>query len=376
MKKLALLMSAALMCCATSSMAETLSYASGWPPGASVTPVFEKFAKAVKEKSNGDLEVKVYPLSLLNFKEANEGVRDGVADMATVLPPYFASEYPNLNLIGEISAVMAVKGNETDLPSPAFAGAMTELVMLGCPECLEEIKSQNQLLVGSAVTPPYLVSCTAPINSAADLKGKRMRTAGAFWARWTEAMGGVPVSLSINETFEALEQGVLDCVVGNPPDLVNFSLVDVVKHIYVGAPSGMFPFPSTINRDRWVALSEDKKRAMFAASAELISGLTWDYHSVGLAAIEEAKSRKIDVTTTPADIVANTQAFLAEDFKALSQSYKERFKLENADALISKMQELVPRWIKLVEGVKSEEELSAVFYSEIYSKIDATTYGN
>ncbi len=203
-----------------------------------------------------------------------------------------------------------------------------------------------------------------------------MRTAGAFWARWTEAMGGVPVSLSINETFEALEQGVLDCVVGNPPDLVNFSLLDVVKHFYVGAPSGMFPFPSTINRDRWTGMSQDQQRAVFAASAELVAGLTWDYHSVGLSAIDDANARDIDVAATPADIVANTQAFLAEDFKALSASYQERFGLENSDALIAKMQELVPRWIALVEGVQTEEELAAVFFEEIYAKIDPTTYGN
>ncbi len=376
MKKLTSLMSGAIMCIATSGYADTLSYASGWPPGASVTPVFERFAASLEDKSGGDILVKVYPLSLLNFKEANEGVRDGVADMATVLPPYFPGEYPNLNLIGEISAVMALAGNETDLPSPAFAGAMTELVMLECPDCLAEISGQNQLLLGSAVTPPYLVSCTSPINSAADLEGKRMRTAGAFWARWTEAMGGVPVSLSINETFEALEQGVLDCVVGNPPDLVNFSLLDVVKHIYIGAPSGMFPFPSTINRDRWTGMSQEQQRAVFAASAELVAGLTWDYHAVGLSAIDDANARDIDVSATPADIVANTQTFLAKDFKALSASYQERYQLENSDALIAKMQELVPRWIALVEGVQTEEELAAVFFKEIYAKIDPTAYGN
>ena len=211
--------------------ADTLSYASGWPPSARVTPVFEKYADTIEERTNGDLSMKIYPLSLLNFLEANEGVKNGIADLATMLTPYFAAEYPRMNMLSEASSVMALEGNESSVPAIAYAGMMTELVMLDCPSCQDEVKRQNQVSLGVAMTPPYLMACMTEITSAEELKGKRVRAGGAFWSRWVEAMEAVPVSLSINETFEALEQGVLDCSLGTAPDLDNFSLNEVVKHV-------------------------------------------------------------------------------------------------------------------------------------------------
>ncbi|MBN9887165.1 C4-dicarboxylate TRAP transporter substrate-binding protein [Salipiger abyssi] len=364
-----------LACMSGTAMADQLSYASGWPPGASVTPVFESFAKTLEEKTGGDLSMKVYSLSLLNFLEANEGVKNGLADLITLLPPYFASEYPHLNMISETSSVMALEGNESELPSFAFAGMMTELVMLDCPSCQEEMKKQSQVMLGVAMTTPYMMACVTDIASADDLNGKRFRAAGAYWSRWAEAMGAVPVSMSINETFEALEQGVLDCTLSNGPDLANFSLNEVVDRVYVGAPSGMFPFPTTMNIDRWQGLSDEHRAALLESSAELIAGLAWDYHIVEIAALEDVVARGNTLTDVPDDVQSATRDFLASDLAALSDSYKERFGMEGGDMLLQKIKDLAPRWIELVEGVSSEEQLAEIFWQEIFSKVDPASYG-
>jgi len=364
-----------LACTSGTAMATDLSYASGWPPGANVTPVIEKFAQTVEERTGGEITMKVYSLSLLNFLEANEGVKNGIADLATMLTPYFAAEYPNLNMISETSAMMALEGNETELPAIAFAGMMTELVMLDCPSCQEEVAKQGQIALGVAMTPPYLMACTIEISSAEALKGKRVRAGGAFWSRWVEAMEAVPVSLSINETFEALEQGVIDCSLGTAPDLDNFSLKEVVDHVYLGAPSGMFPFPTTMNRGRWQGLSDEERKVMLDSSAELIAGLLWEYHVTGNAALEEVVSMDSELIEVSGDLQAKSRAFLKSDLAAVAGNYQELFGLEGGEQLVQKLKALAPRWISLVEGVNDGDQLAEILKREVFSKVDATTYG-
>lgn len=62
--------------------------------------------------SDGELTVKVYPLSLLNFAETSASVRDGIADIAYPLAPYFPSEYPHFNMIAGASVMLNLMGGE------------------------------------------------------------------------------------------------------------------------------------------------------------------------------------------------------------------------------------------------------------------------
>ncbi len=116
--------------------------------------------------------------------------------------------------------------------------------MNDCPACMDEMSAQNQVYLGASSTTSYVLQCAVPLGSTTDLEGKRIRAAGAYWARWAETVGAVPVSMSINETLEGLSQGVVDCTMSNTADFVNFGFIDVVKHVYVGAPGAQFNVPS------------------------------------------------------------------------------------------------------------------------------------
>ena len=60
--------------------------------------MLEDYAKAIEEYTNGDVTMRVFPLSLLSFAEVNAGVRDGIADAAANLTAYFPAEVPNLRI--------------------------------------------------------------------------------------------------------------------------------------------------------------------------------------------------------------------------------------------------------------------------------------
>lgn len=372
----ALLAGGAMIAMAASAQAaDELSYAGGWPPNSGPTGALENYAKSVGENSGGELTMKVYPLSLMSFAESNEGLRDGLADLSTILTPYFSAEFPTLNMISEFSTLMELDGFSGDRSSMAFAGAVSEYVLLHCPACQKEVAAQNQIYMGAGSTTSYTLQCVVPVTSPEELKGKRVRAGGAYWARWAEAMGAVPVSISINETFEALSQGVLDCTASNPAELVNFSFIDVVKHVYTGLPGGQFTVPTMMNLDRWHGLSSADKAALMKSNASLAAEMTWVYFDEANKGMSDSQARGIEVTAASDDLISMNRAFIEKDLNAIVSSYRDKFGVQNGEEAIAEMRDLAARWTKLIEGVESVDELTELYWTEIYSKIDVESYG-
>lgn len=370
-----LLAGSAIAALAGAAVAEELSYGGGWPPNSGPTAALETYAKAIEENSGGEVTMKVYPLSLISFAEANAGVKDGLADMATILTPYFSAEFPTLNMISEFSAMMELNDLSSDMSPYVYAAAMSEYILMHCEDCQKEIAAQNQVYMGAASTSSYALQCMTPVTSPEELKGKRVRTGGAYWSRWAQAMGAVSVSISINETFEGLSQGVLDCTASNPAELTSFAFMDVVKHIYTGMPGGQFTVPTTINRDRWRELSSEGRAAIMKANARLAAEMNWTYTEESNAGLAGSRERGIDVTRASDGLIAANEAFIQADLSNVVTLYREKFGVENGDAAIAKIRELAVRWNTLMPGVETVDQLAELYWNEIYSKIDTETYG-
>ena len=366
---------ASMLAMASAAQATDLSFAGGWPPNSAPTAKFDEYAKAVAEYSNGDVSVRVFPLSLLSFAEINAGLRDGIADVAGNLLAYFPAEFPTLNMLAEFSELVELEEFSGELSSTAFSGAIMEYVMTDCPDCMSEMAAQNQVYLGASSTTSYALQCAVPLSSAADLEGKRIRAAGAYWARWAETVGAVPVSMSINETLEGLSQGVVDCTMSNTADFINFGFIDVVKHVYIGAPGAQFNVPFTMNKDSWNGLSDDAKSAMLRAHAKLAADIAWVYIEEGRAGRERAPGMGIEYGPAPADMVAMNREFINKDKEAIAAIYKERFGIETGAEAATALTEGLAKWTKLTKDVSSAEELAEIYWNEIFSAVDVASYG-
>ncbi len=371
-----LLAGASMLTIAGSAYAQELTFAGGWPPGSAPTQMIEKYAKTLEGYSDGEVTMRVFPLSLLSFAESNAGVRDGIADVTGLLTAYFPAEYPNLNMLAEFSELVELEQFASETSSVAFAGAISEYVMLNCPDCQKEVAAQNQVYMGAGSTTSYVLQCMVPLTSAADLEGKRIRAAGAYWARWAETVGAVPVSMSINETLEGLNQGVVDCTASNTADFVNFGFIDVVKYVYVGLPGAQFNFPITMNKDTWSGMSDGAKTALLRAQAELLADMTWVYIEEARDGRERAPGLGIEYGDAPADMVSMNREFINKDKEAIAKIYNERFGIETGAAAADALDELLVKWTDLTKGVEGGEKLSKLYYDEIFSKIDIASYGN
>jgi TRAP-type mannitol/chloroaromatic compound transport system substrate-binding protein len=117
-----------------------------------------------------------------------------------------------------------------------------------------------------------------PIESLADLDGKRLRLAGRDQGRVLEQLGGSQVTLSGGEIYQAVERGVVDGAEFSTPGVdYQAGFAEVVEYWAVpGWHQSASVFGVMINKDAWDALSEEtQEKLRIAADATMAWSLAW-----------------------------------------------------------------------------------------------------
>lgn len=362
----------------TTAEARPLRFAIGHPPNSDSHKAGQVYAEALKEYSGGALTARVFPLSLLSAAETSAGVRDGIADIGFLLTPYFPAEYPHTNLIADSSMLLRLlDGNIRGKENMAYVGAMAEYMFFHCPECNAEFGRQNQVFTGNAASSSYGLHCTVPVKSEADLRGKRMRASGSQWSRWAAYVGATPVTISVNESLEALSQGVIDCDINSAPELINFGLIDAVKHTTMGVPAGIFAgvAGTNVNADTWRKLGTEERRALLRAGAVFAAEATYNYRQREEEALAAAKKKGIGLHEPDAALVEKTQAFIESDLKTIAAHYAKTYGVKDGEQRLAAFQQILQRWIELVQPVESREALAELYWTEVFSKVDPDKHG-
>lgn len=168
-----------------------------------------KFAELVKEKTNGVIEVKVFPNEQLgNEMELLNMIQTGTVDL-TITGESMANWAPKAALM----AVPYTFNNTKHMQSVIESKLGTEIKA----EIIEKV----------GVTPLYYhlrlprnLTTNKPIRTPADVKGLKMRVPNVplFLDSWKE-IGAFPQALAFSEVFTALQQGTIDAQ-ENPYDLI------------------------------------------------------------------------------------------------------------------------------------------------------------
>jgi tripartite ATP-independent transporter DctP family solute receptor len=165
---------------------------------------FQKWAKAVDEKTKGGLKIEVFHSAQLGVEEdiieqirrgANIGQNTDSARMGNYVPgiavmngPYFAE---NLDEVAKLMKSPTVKGWLDDLAN----------------------KYGLKILSFSWVQGYRHFFTNKPIRTPEDLKGLRIRTPPApIWQESIRSLGATPVALAFGEMYPALQQKVMDGV--------------------------------------------------------------------------------------------------------------------------------------------------------------------
>lgn len=350
--------------------ARELKVGVGLPPSSVGHYGMEVFAKTLKEKSGGELEVKIFPLSLVNITQMYGGIRDGVVDAGFFLPPVFPSELPETQVVIDL----AMLGTNAF----AMAGAVTEYIY-SCPECLNERLKANHVYLGSASTGSYAILSTKKITTADELKGKKLRSAAAPWSRWASQFGAVAMNIGGNQIFEAVSQGLIDGTIQSTQELTALRLGDVVKHVTLGVPSGTFHGIDNhnVNRNVWRSLTEAQRRAMMQSAAVSSAALTIRYISENARALAEAQQKGVQVHQAAPDLKARTAAFIESDLATVAQNAEKAYGVKNAAQKVARFRQILAKWEKLTPYKEDWDQnaLADIYFREIYGKLDPKSYG-
>jgi len=230
-------------------------------PGTPRADYLVRLSKAVKERTNGRVEIRIFwANSLVHAKEALEAVQIGTSDMADLALAYFPDK---LKLLQVASLPFSVSD-----PVKQRDGVMR--VLKAVPQVSEELAKFNHVIVAVTATASYQLPSHNPINDLAELKGKKVGTFGRIIPKVIKAAGAIPVSVSGGEMYEALQRGTIDARVLSYEASQRFKLYEVVKYISqvdLGALAGINTL--TINKKKWDSLSAEDRNIILEEGAKV-----------------------------------------------------------------------------------------------------------
>ena len=331
--------------------------------------LYTNFAEYLPEESDGRLGTQMLGPEVVNLGQMKDALLSQVAEVGNFLPLYFPAELPYMSLAGELSLT---SGN-----SQAAAAAMTQF-MVECEPCQQEMTDFGFVYLGSGASDVYEILSTRPVLSVEDLNGLRLRSGGAPWARFAEHFGAVPAQISVNDTFEAVSQGVVDGSMASIADLISFRLVDVITDVTF-LPLGLYQATSNFHTSgvTWASLSVEDREAMARAANRANADFTdrWG-RSMPEEAEAAAREAGINLHEASPEFVAAVQDFVATEAETAAEVSAERYGIEDAADRVARFQDLYSYWEGVANEVNNEPEAMAQrVYDEVWANVDFSTYG-
>ncbi|PIE07877.1 MAG: C4-dicarboxylate ABC transporter substrate-binding protein [Rhodobacterales bacterium] len=241
--------------------AETLKFAHWVPAGHTLTAsAIEPLLAAVEGTG---LEIEVYPGGELGAGPLEQYVRvvQGVADIVWGLEGYTSSQFPKTMVVELPGAVPEGREGYELLWNAHDAGLLDS-----------EFPATRPLALWTT-QPNIFIMRDAEVHTPDDLKGLKLRVAGAAAAATIEALGATPVQMPAGEMYNALQTGLIDGIVTDPSAIGDFKLDEVATSYTLNVPLGQISFYLVINAARYDGLTDEQKAAINTIAGRPLSQL-------------------------------------------------------------------------------------------------------
>lgn len=181
-----------------------------------------EFERLVEERSNGDIEVRVFTDSQLgNQREMVEQLRSGTLEVTWVTTGFFGSWEPVLGAL-EIGYLF----DDREHAFRAFEGELGE-------EVAALVENHGVELLGFyEAGMRHLTNSKQPINGPDDLQGLKIRTPkSTYHLKSVEKMGASATPMAFSELYTAMEQGVVDGQENPLSNIYNAKFSEVNDHL-------------------------------------------------------------------------------------------------------------------------------------------------
>ena len=219
----------------------------------------EKFAELVKEKSGGDIIVKVFPSSQLGGqKDLIEGLIFGTVDMALVGTAVLGQFQPQISIF--------------DLPflfqDREHAYKSLDTVGMDLGKALEPkgIKLLGYMENGIR----HVTNNVREVKTPADMKGLKIRVmTNKIYIEMMKSLGASPTPMAFGELYSAMQQGTVDGQENPSAHIWTKRFFEVQKYASKTAHS-YAPEPLVMSMISWSRLSPAQQKIITSAAKEAI----------------------------------------------------------------------------------------------------------
>ena len=241
--------------------------ASAWGGGPLHELGAKDFAERVELLTDGRIQIDVFPAGTLGESlKVTETVKNGIAQVGHHWPGYDWGKDTTAVVFG------------------GFAGSMDSERMLhwlyvgGGIDLWREWRREKFDVIGlpcSMRTAEAFLHSRKPVRTLADLKGLKLRTAGA-WQAISKNLGAAPVSLPGGEVYTSLERGVIDATEwGTLYENISPGFHKIAKYVVIpGVHQPSAPFECVISVAAWDALS-DRDKGLVELAAKMSTLNFW-----------------------------------------------------------------------------------------------------
>ncbi|MDP2489785.1 MULTISPECIES: C4-dicarboxylate TRAP transporter substrate-binding protein [Vibrio] len=258
------------------SAATEVMIAYGNQPGEPIDKAMQYWAEQVNEKSNGEIQFRLFPSSQLGSEtEVMEQAKFGANIITISSYGYLMDTVPDLGIINAPYLSQSFEKKSKLLHTEWFQGLNNELSDKGLKIVVPDVVyGTRHLLSKGSVTSPD------------DLKGVKVRVQHSrLFVATVKAMGGVPTPMSLADVYPGLSQGVIEGVENPAVVLQGGKFYEVVKNLNLTAHTKhMSPFVA--GSMFWNQLSEKEQKIILETSRDMVS--------YGATLIAESEQEAID----------------------------------------------------------------------------------
>lgn len=228
-------------------------------PDHTLNLVAMRFADLVKQKTNGNVTIKVFPSGALGAEKDNAaGLKSGMLDMGIVAVEQYPSFVPETAVL-----VLPYLYKDYDHLQRVLDSDVAKDVQKMVVD-----KTGIRILTFLPMAFRQMFTVDKEVRVASDLKGMKMRVPESpIYVAAFKQFGAAPTPLAWGEVYAALQTGVAKGVENTPEAILSASLQEVTKYMTL---SNHIEGPSTISMSdaAFRKLSPEYQAALLSAAAE------------------------------------------------------------------------------------------------------------
>lgn len=213
--------------------------------------------------ASGNYEIEwqeAYGGTIVKPRGVLEGIKLGLGDIGIVTTIFHNSALPSQG----ISAVTPFIAPDARVVAKAVDEIAKEF-----PQMAAELDAENQVYLATGVVlDTYQMFSKTPINSLADLEGKKVAGAG-YNLRYLEGINGAAgVRGGLPDFYNMLQTGVVDAAMLWPESAKTFKIAEVAPYMLKADLGAVNSKTVTVNKDYWDGLPDEVKEVLQKVAVE------------------------------------------------------------------------------------------------------------